>query len=537
MNTRQVTTRRRIVGAAAAISLAAGSLVAIAPVATAAPGDTTTFATGPGATGIAEDANGNLWVANSGGNSVSKVTLDGTNITYASAVAGPREIALGSNGSMWFTSSAAQIGTISSQGAVQGFPIANEAADIALGPDGNMWFTLPSAKQVGKITPTGAVTTYSTGNEAFNYITPGPQNSNRMYMASVVSGNLGIVQMNGTVGTITGPPNSTSNNFLQLINDQVWFIPVRANGAATLTRLINDSSFAQIVDAALPNPYFIGTGLDGTMWVADFNNTISHVTTAGAVVATYGTGGPISRALQAQDGNVWATAGSGVNRILTGVVPTSITEPSVASSAALNAGIVASATNGTWKYRPTSYAYQWQVCATANATSCADIPGATGQNYTVATTDVNKYLRVGVRATNLNGQSQPAYSSLAAAGAAPAPTPTPTPQPATGSSASIGDGLTMRLYIPKSQKRKTTKFYEVTFGADDVSGTVVFEFSRASRTVTKVVTTNAEGSGAAYRWKVPRKWRKGRTTVTATFTPSPGSTLIAAAVTGKVRIR
>lgn len=538
MSLREVTTKRRIVGAAAAMSLAAGSLVAVTPAATAAPGDTTTFPTGSGATGIAEDANGNLWVANSGANTISRVGLDGQAINYASAIPGPREIALGSNGSMWFTSSAtAQIGTISPQGAIQAFTIASEASDIAQGPDGNMWFTLPADKQVGKITPTGAVTTYSTGDESFSYLTPGPNNSNRMYLASALSGNLGTVQMNGTVATIAGPPNSTSSNFLQLINDQIWFIPVTANGTATLTRLVNDASFAQIVDAAISAPYFIGTGISGTMWVADFNNTISHVTTAGAVVATYSTGGLVSRALQAQDGNVWATVNSGVNRILTGVVPTSITEPSVASSAPLTAGVVASATYGTWNYRPTSYAYQWQSCATAETTSCADIQGATAENYTLTTTDVDKYLRVVVRAINLNGSSQPAFSSLARTGQAPDPNPVPnpTPQQATGSTASIGGPYTMRLLWPKKQKRTQRKFYEVTFSAADTDGTVTFEFTRGNRSQTRTVTISDDT--ASYRWKPPRKWRKGRTTVTATFTPRPGSELNAAAVTGKVRIR
>lgn len=75
-----------------------------------------------------------------------------------------------------------------------------------------MWFTIPEANQVGKVTPTGAVTTYSTGSDIYSFITPGPKGSNRMNMASAVAGNLGIVQMNGTLGKIAGPLNSAGSN-------------------------------------------------------------------------------------------------------------------------------------------------------------------------------------------------------------------------------------------------------------------------------------------------------------------------------------
>lgn len=539
-------TRGKAVALAVSVALGAGSLAAGALPASAAVGDITPIEVGAGSQpeDIVVGPDGNLWTVNRFANSVSRVTPEGGITTFLVPGQEPNAIVSGPDGALWFTYFRTDaIGRISTDGTTQSFPTGvtnGNATDIAVGPDGALWFTLQGAQSIGRMTTSGAAATYP-GAGAARSITPGPEGSNRMYYASGANG-LGEVYLDGNVNPLTGPQGAAFIGTIQNVGGSIWFGMTNAQQQSTLTRLANGSfvevNTPQITDIRQITP--VGTD---SMFVTDRTaGRVVQVSNAGSVSTTFTVGSSPNAATQGPDGNVWVAAGAfntpgQVRRILSGVVPTPVTAPSVSPAANLNLGAPATATNGTWNYLPTSYAYQWQSCASSDATSCADIPGATGQSYTVASTDVNKYLRVGVRATNLNGQSQPAYSSLAATGAAPAPTPTPTPQPATGSTASIGDGLTMRLYIPKSQKRKTSKFYEVTFGADDVSGTVVFEFSRGSRTVTKVVTTNAEGSGAAYRWKVPRKWRKGRTTVTATFTPSPGSTLISAAVTGKVRIR
>ena len=534
----------KAIALAASAALAAGSIVATASTATAAPGDVTQFPLGDSTNGIAEGPAGNLWVTVENG-VIAKVALDGTSIGYQTNT-DPGAIAAGPDGYMWFTDRArAQIGKISPEGAVQLYSnnATNRAEDIALGLDGNMWFTVPDAQQVGKITSGGAVTLYNTGGIDMDWITPGPAGSNRVYVASNSQNKLGIVTSNGTFSEIDGPRGGQDVFDIQLINDQVWF--TSSNGViASLTRLVADSSFVQVSNAALGNPTHIGVGAGGTMWTANFAPAAtSHVTTGGDVVATYPLPNPAKGLLQAKDGNVWAIIDAGVTRVLTGVVPTSSAAPAVNyPSAAIEppvppaAGTPMTATNGSWNYMPTSYTYQWQACTTTDSSTCTDIPGATGQSYTVATTDVGKYIRVGVTATNLNGASQPAYSGQVGTGNAVPPTPTPTPpQPATGAEAAIGNGVLMELDAPSKQKRGKRAWYEVDFSATDVQGTVVFEFAKGSRTKTKTVTV--EDGLAEYRWKTPKKWRKGRTTVTATFVPSAGSPYSAAEVRDRVRIR
>jgi len=534
----------KAIALAASAALAAGSIVATASTATAAPGDVTQFPLGDSTNGIAEGPAGNLWVTVENG-VIAKVALDGTSIGYQTNT-DPGAIAAGPDGYMWFTDRArAQIGKISPEGAVQLYSnnSTNRAEDIALGLDGNMWFTVPDAQQVGKITSGGAVTLYNTGGIDMDWITPGPAGSNRVYVASNSQNKLGIVTSDGTFSEIDGPRGGQDVFDIQLIDDQVWF--TSSNGAiASLTRLVADSSFVQVSNAALGNPTHIGVGAGGTMWTANFAPAAtSHVTAGGDVVATYPLPNPAKGLLQAKDGNVWAIIDAGVTRVLTGVVPTSSAAPAINyPSAAIEppvppaAGTPMTATNGSWNYIPTSYAYQWQACTTTDSSTCTDIPGATGQIYTVATTDVGRYIRVGVTATNLNGASQPAYSGQVGTGNAVPPTPTPTPpQPATGAEAAIGNGVLMELDAPSKQKRGKRAWYEVDFSATDVQGTVVFEFAKGSRTKTKTVTV--EDGLAEYRWKTPKKWRKGRTTVTATFVPSAGSPYSAAEVRDRVRIR
>jgi hypothetical protein len=52
-----------------------------------------------------------------------------------------------------------------------------------------------------------------------------------------------------------------------------------------------------------------------------------------------------------------------------------------------------------------SFAYQWQLCATADPTSCTDIAGAKGINYTPGPADVGGFLRLVVTAKNANGST------------------------------------------------------------------------------------------------------------------------------------
>jgi hypothetical protein len=91
----------------------------------------------------------------------------------------------------------------------------------------------------------------------------------------------------------------------------------------------------------------------------------------------------------------------------TAVVSTNRTGPTNTSGPTISGtpqeGLVLNADKGQWNgTAPITYAYQWERCDSAGA-NCADVPGATGQSYTLGVADVAHTMRVRVTASNSRG--------------------------------------------------------------------------------------------------------------------------------------
>jgi streptogramin lyase len=90
-------------------------------------------------------------------------------------------ITAGPDGNLWFTESPGnRIGRITPAGVVTEFStgITSYPSRITAGPDNNLWFT--GSNSIGRITPAGVVTEFSTGITAGSYptgITVGPDNN------------------------------------------------------------------------------------------------------------------------------------------------------------------------------------------------------------------------------------------------------------------------------------------------------------------------------------------------------------------------
>jgi len=125
------------------------------------------------------------------------------------------------------------------------------------------------------------------------------------------------------------------------------------------------------------------------------------------------------------------TAGIGSAR--TATQPSNTTPPKISGTAEV--GKLLTADNGSWNgTTPFTYSYQWRTCD-ANGGSCRDIPGATGNEYTVKQADQDNTIRVVVTAKNADGSASATSVPTAKVNAASAPTSTTatTTTPATAS--------------------------------------------------------------------------------------------------------
>jgi streptogramin lyase len=106
-----------------------------------------------------------------------------TEYTIPTASSSPWDIALGPDGNLWFTESAAnQIGRLSTGGGITEFAIPTTGSGpkgITAGPDGNVWFTENSVNQIAVITTAGAVTEFNglAANAGPLNIADGPDNN------------------------------------------------------------------------------------------------------------------------------------------------------------------------------------------------------------------------------------------------------------------------------------------------------------------------------------------------------------------------
>jgi hypothetical protein len=82
--------------------------------------------------------------------------------------------------------------------------------------------------------------------------------------------------------------------------------------------------------------------------------------------------------------------------------PVNTALPAIAGSAI--EGQLLQASSGSWGENPTSYAYQWQLCA-ASGETCSDVAAATASSYTVPAHDHGHTLRVVVTASNAVGST------------------------------------------------------------------------------------------------------------------------------------
>ena len=193
------------------------------------------------------------------------------------------------------------------------FPLASDASPgaITAGPDGNVWFTQRGTQSIGRITPGGAVATFSVGSAQPEDIVAGPDG--RMWYTTFLGDRVGSVDpLAADVGAsvievVVAGAGSRPAAIVPGGDGALWFTQARGDQIGRMT-----TAGALTNEFATPGRIpidVVAVGLD--LWFTLFDtDQIARITTGGAIGPTYdlpaGTR-PQSIALGA-DGALWFTA-------------------------------------------------------------------------------------------------------------------------------------------------------------------------------------------------------------------------------------
>ncbi|MGC9951338.1 MAG: hypothetical protein ABSF64_33700 [Bryobacteraceae bacterium] len=267
----------------------------------------------------------------------------------------PAQIAVGSDGALWFTELTDQIGRITTAGAISEYPVpaaGGEPYGIAAGPDGALWFTeasYSSGNRIGRITTAGAITEFAVPTQDSNTyeIATGPDGA--LWFTEYAGDKIGRIT---TAGEITEFPLPTANSGPFGItpgpDGAMWFAEASRDMIARITMAGAVTEYA--VPTAYSQPGFITAGPDGALWFTEGNgNKIGRITTGGDVTEyPIPTASCLPDAIMAgPDGALWFTeyAGDKLGRITTAGA---MTESAVPTDGASPYGITTGPDGALW---------------------------------------------------------------------------------------------------------------------------------------------------------------------------------------------
>jgi streptogramin lyase len=248
--------------------------------------------------------------------SVSETTAVSGGFTVFPLLNAGNSITAGPDGNLWFTMlNTNQIGRITPTGVITTFaiPTANAGpAVIVPGPDGNLWFTESTSNKIASISPLGSFNEYSipTSRSRPDGIAAGPDGN--LWYTENLGEKIGRISPTGT--NVTEFPIPIADSAPQQIiagpDGNLWFTYGATVGTISPAGVFNEAMIS-IPDSSYYSPYAITAGPDGNVWYTDtYGASVGRITPAG-MITDFGIGmdpGPIA---VGPDGNLWLANGNG----------------------------------------------------------------------------------------------------------------------------------------------------------------------------------------------------------------------------------
>lgn len=251
-----------------------------------------------GPTTIALGIDGSLWFTESSGNRIGRMRQDGSGLVefvLPNTDSSPRIIALGADGNMWFSEHTGnRMGRITPRGDIAEFSIPtpnSQPRAIALGADGNIWFGMFAAGKIGRITPAGAITEFAipTPNSGPRALAAGPDGN--IWFSEYRASKIGCITPAGTITEFALPrPNSGPGDITTGADGNLWFVELAGGADGQQTdgnRVGRISPAGAITEFQIPSaggsPTNIAVGPDRNIWYTK-GAALGRVTRDGTIV-------------------------------------------------------------------------------------------------------------------------------------------------------------------------------------------------------------------------------------------------------------
>jgi streptogramin lyase len=233
---------------------------------------------GSGPTYLVYGPDSSMWFTDPAGHDLGSITGSGLLTSYTAGLnagSSPSQLAVGADGEVWFTDQGTTpaIGVINQSGQITEYAtgLVGHPGQIVLGPNGNLWFTEDSPGGFGEITPSGTITSISTGlapgAEPYAIIS-GPDGDLWFTDRGTVPA-VGEVKPSGVITEFTGLPTGSSPASMAFGADgNLWFTDYGTHSLGEVTPSGQVSEFVASASSR-SSPFVILPGPDGNLWFTD----------------------------------------------------------------------------------------------------------------------------------------------------------------------------------------------------------------------------------------------------------------------------